>query len=346
VPMCFENIVIGIQDELRALLGPELPAMRVVVREVLPHPVEANEINNRVAGRKVIRAAFARLAKRHTLTTAEVDLAYDVHGPLPAPDGRPPLVMIGHPMTADAFATLSAIFADRTVVTYDPRGLERSERRDGRVDHQPDVQAQDLHALVGALAAGPVDMFASRGGAVAALALVAAHPGDVRTLVAHEPPLISVLPDAAAARRARAAVRDGYAAGGFGAGMAAYVALTSWQGEFTDEYFTEPGLNPRRFGAPWDDGKRDDPLLSDRSWPVGDHQLDIEALTTAPTRVVIATSEDTRDTMAGRAAVATAALLGQEVTVFPAQPLDLLGYWFEHEGDSAAFAGKIRAELD
>jgi len=44
---------------------------------------------------------------------------------------------------------------------------------------------------------------------VTALALVAAYPGDVATLVAHEPPLIPVLPDAAAAERARAAVRDG-----------------------------------------------------------------------------------------------------------------------------------------
>ena len=135
----------------------------------------------------------------HTLETAEVDIAYDVHGPLPTADGRPPLLMIGQPMEAGGFATLASHFPDRTVVTYDPRGLGRSTRKDGRVDNSPTVQANDVHAVIEALGAGPVEMFASSGGAVAALALVAAHPDDVVTLVAHEPPLIPVLPDAEAA---------------------------------------------------------------------------------------------------------------------------------------------------
>ena len=52
-------------------------------------------------------------------------------------------------------------------------------------------------------------MFASSGGAVTALALVAAHPNDVTILVAHEPPLVPVLPDAEAAERA-GAFRDAY----------------------------------------------------------------------------------------------------------------------------------------
>ena len=80
--------------------------------------------------------------------------------------------------------------------------------------------------MIQALGAGPVEMFASSGGAVTALALVAAHPGDVTTLVAHEPPLIPVLPDAAAAERARAGVRDAYEAKGRGAGMAAFIVMT------------------------------------------------------------------------------------------------------------------------
>jgi pimeloyl-ACP methyl ester carboxylesterase len=119
---------------------------------------------------------------------------YDVLGPLPTADGRPPLLMIAQPMDAGGFVTLASQFPDRTVVTYDPRGLGRSTRRDGRVDHSPTVQADDLHAVIEALGAGPVEMFASSGGGVTALALVAAHPDDVITLVAHEPPLIPVLP--------------------------------------------------------------------------------------------------------------------------------------------------------
>src|ERR671935_212728 len=132
----------------------------------------------------------------HILETAEADIAYDVHGPLPTADGRPPLFMIGQPMTATGFATVASHFPDRTVVTYDPRGLGRSTRKDGRVDNAPTVQADDVHAVIEALGAGRVEMFASSGGAVTALALVAAYPDDVVTLVAHEPPLIPVLPDA------------------------------------------------------------------------------------------------------------------------------------------------------
>src|SRR3954453_11502531 len=139
----------------------------------------------------------------HILQTAEADIAYDVHGPLPTADGRPPLFMIGQPMEASGFSTLASHFPDRTVVTYAPRGLGRSTRKDGRGDHSPTVQATDVHAVIETLGAGPVEMFASSGGAVTALALVAAWPDDLITLVAHEPPLIPVLPDAEAAERAR-----------------------------------------------------------------------------------------------------------------------------------------------
>src|SRR5918992_164206 len=106
------------------------------------------------------------------LDIAEAEIAYDVHGPLPIADGRPALFMIGQPMDASGFRTLASHFPDRTVVTYDPRGLGRSTRRDGRDDHSPTVQADDVHAVIEALGAGPVEMFASSGGAVTALALV------------------------------------------------------------------------------------------------------------------------------------------------------------------------------
>src|SRR5437660_1850220 len=175
--------------------------------------------------------------KTDTLQTPGATIVYDVRGPLPTADGHPPLFMIGQPMDASGFRTLASHFPDRTVITYDPRGLGRSTRKDGRVDHVPTVQAHDVHAVIEALGVGPVEMFASSGGAVTALALVAAYPDDVTTLVAHEPPLIPVLPDADAAERARAGVRDAYEAKGRSAGMAAFIAMTSWRGDFTGEYF-------------------------------------------------------------------------------------------------------------
>src|SRR5919197_5652978 len=283
----------------------------------------------------------------HMLETAEADIAYDVDGPLPTADGRPPLFMIGQPMDASGFRTLASLFPDRTVVTYDPRGLGRSTRKDGRVDNAPAVQADDVHAVVEALGDGPVEMFASSGGAVTALALVAAYPDDVTTLVAHEPPLIPVLPDAAAAERARAGFRDAYEAKGSGAGMAAFIAMTSWRGEFTDEYFARPAADPVLYGLPTeDDGSRGDPLLSDRSWAVSSYRPDVEALAAARARVVIAVGEESLNTFTGRTAVATAELLGQQATVFPSHPGGFLGGEFGYAGKPAPFARKLREVLE
>jgi pimeloyl-ACP methyl ester carboxylesterase len=283
----------------------------------------------------------------HMLDTTEADIAYDVHGPLPTADGRPPLFMIGQPMDASGFSTLASHFPDRTVVTYDPRGLGRSTRKDGRDDHSPTVQANDVHALIEELGAGPVEMFASSGGAVTALALVTAYPDDLTTLVAHEPPLIPVLPDAEAAERARAGFRDAYEAKGRSAGMAAFIAMTSWQGEFTDEYFAQPAPDPTLFGmAAEDDGARDDPLLSDRSWAVSSYRPDIDALAAAPTRVLIAVGEESLGTFTGRSAVATAELLGQQVTVFPSHHGGFLGGEFGYAGQPEAFARKLHEVLD
>jgi pimeloyl-ACP methyl ester carboxylesterase len=215
----------------------------------------------------------------HVLETPEVDLAYDVERPLPTADGRPPLLLIGQPMDAGGFRALAARFPDRTVVTYDPRGLGRSVRKDGRVDHTPETQAADLHALVGHLGVGPVDLFASSGGAVTALDLVAAHPGDVTTL-----------PTA-------------------------------------------------------DDGSRDDPLLSDRSWAVSSYRPDVEALAAASTRVVIAVGEESAGTLTARTAEATAALLGGRATVFPSHHGGFLDGEFGYAGKPDEFAATLREVL-
>lgn len=282
----------------------------------------------------------------HVLTSPEADIVYDVHGPEPSGDGPPPLVMIGQPMEASGFRALAAQFPERAVITYDPRGLGRSVRKDGRVDNSPTVQAADVHALLEALDVGPVQMFASSGGAVTALALVSAYPRDLTALVAHEPPLVHVLPDAAAAERALEDVRAAYAAGGSGPGMAAFIAMTSWRGEFTDEFFARPAADPRMFGLPTeDDGSRDSPLLSDRSAAVSRYRPDVGALAAAPTRVVIAVGEESAGTFTGRAAVAMAELLGQEVTVFPSHHGGFLGPDSGYPGQPEAFAHRLREVL-
>jgi len=280
--------------------------------------------------------------KTDTLQTPGATIVYDVQGPLPPADGHPPLFMIGQPMDASGFRTLASHFPDRTVITYDPRGLGRSTRNDGRVDNVPTVQADDVHAVITALGVGPVEMFASSGGAVTALALVAAHPNDITVLVAHEPPLVPVLPDAEAAERAAARFREAYAAKGWGAGMATFIAMTSWQGEFTEDYFAQPTPDPAQFGMPTeDDGSRDDPLLSDRSFAVTSYRPDFDALAAAPTGIVIAVGEESMGTFTGRTSVATAERLGQQATVFPSHHGGFVGGDSPYAGQPEAFARRL-----
>lgn len=281
----------------------------------------------------------------HQLAVDGATLTYDVRGALPPADGRAPLVLVGQPMSAEGFTSLAGHLADRTVVTYDPRGIDRSTRTDGLLGDVPATAAEDLHALADAVG-GPVDVFASSGGAVDALAWVAAHPGDVRTLVAHEPPILTVLPDAEQATAATAATQQTYHAQGWGHGMAQFIAMTTWQGEFTDEYAAQPAPDPAQFGMPAeDDGSRDDPLLSGVSNAVTAYRPDVEALLAAPTRIVLAVGEETGDTLTARTARATAALLGSEAVVFPSHHGGFLGGEFGQHGQPEAFAARLREVL-
>ncbi len=144
----------------------------------------------------------------YTLDAPGATLTYDVRR---AESGSAPmLLLIGSPMGAGGFATLAGHFGDRTVVTYDPRGVERSTKADPASQSTPEQHADDLHRIIAELGGGPVDLFASSGGAVNALALVATHPEDVRTLVAHEPPLASILPDREGAMALTQAIGDTY----------------------------------------------------------------------------------------------------------------------------------------
>ena len=276
----------------------------------------------------------------HVLETDKAAITYDVHG-----EGGRPLMMIGQPMDASGFTALRAQFPDRTVITYDPRGLGRSTRSDGSTENRPEIQAADVHAVIEAVG-GPVDLFASSGGAVTALELVATYPDDVVTLVAHEPPIIDVLPDAEAARRARDGFIEAYLANGHGAGMAQFIVMSSWQGEYTDEYFALPPADPAQFGMPAeDDGTRDNPLLSRDSLAITDYQVKVDALAAAPTRIVIAVGEETGNAFTARTAVHTAKLLGQEAAVFPSHHGGFMGGEFGYAGKPEEFGVKLREVL-
>jgi pimeloyl-ACP methyl ester carboxylesterase len=281
----------------------------------------------------------------HTLEVPGAVLTYDVR---PSESStRPVLLLIGSPMGAAGFGTLAGHFTDRTVVTYDPRMTERSHRTDGATQTTVEEQADDLHRLISALEVGPVDLFASSGGAVNALALVAAHPEQVRTLVAHEPPAASLLPDAEQALAANRDIRDAYLRGGRGPGMAKFLALTSHKGELPADWGDRPDPDPAMFGLPTDDdGSRDDPLLGQTILPVTSYQPEFRALRAAPTRIVLAAGIESEGELANRGAHALAERLGTEPVKFPSHHGGFLGGEYGWPGEPDAFAAKLHEVLD
>lgn len=278
-----------------------------------------------------------------TLTVPGATLTYDVSEGDP---GGAPLLLIGSPMGAAGFATLASHFTDRTVVTYDPRGVDRSTKDDPATESTPAQHADDLHRIIAALGGGPVDLFASSGGAVNALALVAAHPDDVRTLVAHEPPLAALLPDRAAALAATQAVANAYQADGFGPGMARFIALVGHPGPFTAADAAAPGPDPAMFGLPAvDDGSRTDPLLFQNIITCTHYEPDVAALRAAPTRIVIAVGTESEGQLAWRGGAAMAERLGTEAVRFPSDHGGFLGGEHGQSGKPAEFAAKLREVL-
>jgi pimeloyl-ACP methyl ester carboxylesterase len=279
-----------------------------------------------------------------TLDAPGATLTYDIRRNDESTE--PPLFLIGSPMGAAGFGTLSGYFTDRTIVTYDPRGSERSTKPDPSSESTPDEHADDLHLIIKAIGE-PVDMFASSGGATNSLALVAKHPEDVRILVAHEPPIATVLPDSENAKAAARAVKETYMRSGFNAGMAHFIAVVSHEGEFPDDFADRPAPDPAMFGMPSEDnGSRDDVLMAQNIVTGTHYELDFDALRKVSTRIVMALGVESQKILPGRGAKAVAEQLGTEPVIFPSGHGGFLGGEYgQPPGEPEAFAAKLRQVL-
>jgi pimeloyl-ACP methyl ester carboxylesterase len=275
-----------------------------------------------------------------TLDAPGAVLHYDVRGN--AASSRPVLLLVGSPMGAEGFVAQAGLFTDRTVVTYDPRGAGRSKRTDGAAQTAVEEHADDLHRLIDALGAGPAEIFASSGGAVNALALVARHPEQVGILVAHEPPAARELPDREAVLAVCEAIKETYLREGFGAAMAKFIALVSYEGPIPAGFADLPGPDPATFGLPTvDDGTRDDALLCLNMPSCPGYRHDFGALEAASTRIVIGVGAQSSKAIAGRAALAVAERLGTQPVTFPGGHDGFVG----GRGEPAAFADTLRGIL-
>jgi len=245
-------------------------------------------------------------AETHVLEVPGARLHYELRGTGPL------VVLVGSPMDADPFAPLADLLAtDYTVLTADPRGINRSSVDDPDQDSTPRLRADDLARLIRCVDAGPATVLGSSGAAVTALALVEAHPELVGTVIAHEPPLCELLDD----RAELAARTDEMIATYLGGDV-----LGAWAMFFATAGMTVPdGVLAAMFG-----GDRDPRVVADeRFWfahelaPSVRWQPDLATLRAVPTRVMIGLGEDSGGELCERTSTALATALGVEPTRFP-----------------------------
>lgn len=258
----------------------------------------------------------------HTVEVSGARLHYEVRG------AGPLLLILGAPMTAAEFAPLAhALAGDHTVVTADPRGVAGSPLDDPDQDSTPERRADDVAAILDDLGAASTDVFGSSGGAVTGLALVARHPDRVRTVVAHEPPLLELLPDAAEQRAATEDIiatfnRDGM--------------FAAWGKFMANAGFDLPPGGPE-MPAPSEQELRDAAHFFNHELRATTRYLpDVRALERG--RVVVGLGEGSGRLLTQRTSTALAALLGAHPVKFPGDH----GGFIEAPG---AFADALRKAL-
>jgi clorobiocin biosynthesis protein CloN7 len=246
----------------------------------------------------------------HTVDVPGARLYYERQGTGPL------LALIGSPMDSTGFSGLAGALAGRyTVVTYDPRGIGNSSRQDATEDITPEQQADDVHRLLSGLGGEPAHVFGSSGGAVVGLALVTAHPDQVRTLVAHEPPVVELLPDAAHLRAQIQDIYDTYRADGADKAMGKFMAhagLGEEPGQQADAPRWEP--SPEQMARM---RAATDVFLAHLIRPTTRYRPDIDALQAAATRIVVAAGATSKGQLANRSAMALADRLGTPLIEFP-----------------------------
>jgi pimeloyl-ACP methyl ester carboxylesterase len=241
----------------------------------------------------------------HWLEVPGARLYYEVLG------SGPVLVLIGHPRDSSGFATMAPLLADdHTVVTYDPRGFGRSPIDDRDQDAEPDLLADDVRRVLEAVGGGPAQVFGSSGGAVTGLALVARHPHHVRTLVAHEPPVAMVLPEAEEARARVQGIYDTYRNNGIRAAWQEFLAFTGLEMPFQGEDVASSRPTEQMVAT-------SERFFGHGLLPIVLYEPDLAALRIAHTRVVIAGGTTSRGDFAQRTAATLAERLGTPLVEFP-----------------------------
>ena len=260
-------------------------------------------------------------------------LYYEVRG-----SGPVLLFMPGGPADAGSFRRIAEILdSDYTVVTYDPRGLSHSTL-DGPFDDTRVVQifADDVHRLLAAITNEPAYVFASSGGAVIALELVARHPEQVRAVVSHEPPSPALLPDPAKARADMADIVETYRTAGLGPTMQKFMAQTGIRGGGPPPPQGEP--TPEQQEAMAQMMRNMDFWFRHYFLGIGRYEPDFAALKDGQTRIIPGVGEESRGELANEGGLGLARKLGVEAVTFP-------GAHGGFDSNAQEFAARLREVL-
>ena len=275
--------------------------------------------------------------KGNYLNVPDASLSYEIRG------SGPVLLMIpGGPADATVFASIAPRMSQwYTVVTYDPRGLGHSKLDARPVDQRiVEIMADDAHRLLAAVGSEPACVFGSCGGALIGLELVRHHAQQVRTLVAHEPPVVALLPDGPAVLAAMQRANDAYRRAGVGPGMQKFLAAAGLAGEPEPGEAGEPGGPDQEVGEAGQEMQQNAAFfLAHYMLPVTVYQPDQAALLTSSSRVVVAVGEASAAQVGYRGGIELAKLLGTEVVMFPGDH----GGFLTHPD---AFAAMLRQVLE
>ncbi|GCD46367.1 alpha/beta fold hydrolase [Streptomyces paromomycinus] len=234
--------------------------------------------------------------------------------------GQGPLLLL-IPGGAGGAASLDGI-ADElattyTVAAYDPRGMSRSTLDDPEAEQHVAEHADDAFRMLELLAPGePARVLGISSGAITALHLLTTHPSRLTRVVAHEPPVVEVLPDAAEHRALVARVQETFRTQGLMPAMAVFAAGLKKDGSDTAP---QPEMKlPPQAAARAEQTMANLPYFVGRIVaPFMSYAPDTARLAALTDRLVLAGGQDSRGELAYRPAAFLAERFGTELLHFP-----------------------------